>query len=419
VVVLTSRYKFGRRLEIPVTSIALLQDDAVTDPYRPLRELREHHPIWWDPALKAWLITRYDDVRSGLRDERLSADRITSYYKDHGHAEERRQFAPTYEIFKRWMVFNDPPIHTRMRSLVNKAFTPRVVANLKPRIKGIVNELIDGLAGQSDFDLIRSFSYPLPAIVIAEMLGVPTEDRDKFKAWSDDLMLLLFAALEVPDRHERGQVALQELTGYFADLAALREKEPRDDLITQLVHVEESGDTLTRDETAAIGSMLLFAGHETTTNLIANGMLALMQHPAQLARLRAEPDLIGAAVEEMLRYDGPVKSVIRNVAEPYELHGQVMNSNERAFLFLSSANRDPRRFVDPDVFDITRKDSSGHLAFASGMHFCLGAPLARLEAAIGISALIDRFPTMSLADDELSWHSTLGNRSLTQLRVEL
>ena len=401
------------------TTISLLQDDAVADPYRPLAELREREPVYWDEGLKAWLLTRYADVHAAFRDQRLSADRITTYYRDHLGDEGRKRFQPTYDILSRWAVFNDPPVHTRLRRLVHKAFTPRVVADLEPRINAIVDDLLDDLSRKHHFDLIREFSYPLPAIVIAEMLGVPPEDRERFKAWSDDLMILVFGALDIPDRHDRGQAALQELTAYLADMAAQREDDPRDDLITRLVQVEEGGDTLSREETAAMCSMLLFAGHETTTNLMANGMLALLQHPAERDKLIADPTRIGAAVEEMLRYDGPVKSLIRSVAETHEHDGHAFTEGDRVFLMLSAANHDPRRFTDPERFDISRDDASGHLGFGFGIHFCLGAPLARIEATIGIRALVERFPDMRLADGELTWHPTLISRALTRLPVEV
>lgn len=399
-----------------MTATTLLSASALADPYSTLADLRERDPVAWDERLKAWVVTRYDDVHAAFVDRRLSADRITGY-RDRLDGQAQQTFAPTYKILSGWAVFNDPPAHTRLRRLVNKAFTPRVVADLRARIATVVDDLLDDVAGAGEFDLIDTFCYPLPAIVIAEMLGVPRADRDTFKGWSDDLMVLVFGALDVPDRHARGQAALQELTQYLGELARRRARKPGDDLITRLVNVEEDGDTLTHDEIAVMGSMLLFAGHETTTNLIANGVLALLRHPEQLHRLGADPGLAGAAVEEMLRYDGPVKSLIRSVVEPLDLHGRRLATGDRVFLMVSAANHDPRQFEAPERFDIDRRDSAGHLGFGFGIHYCLGAPLARIEAAIGITALLDRFPNLTLGDGALSWHPTLISRALTRLPV--
>ena len=395
---------------------SLLNHAAVADPYRPLGERREHSPVFWDTDLRAWLLTRYDDVQAAFRDPRLSADRITGY-RDQLDEEGRRHFAPTYEILSGWAVFNDPPVHTRQRGLVHKAFTPRVVANLQSRITRVADDLLDDVDGRGEFDLISAFAYPLTATVIAEMLGVPAADREQFKAWSDDLLVLVFGALDVPDRHARGQLALQELADYLRDLAGQRARDPREDLITRLVQVEDDGHTLTREETAAMCTMLLFAGHETTTNLIANGVLALLQHPDQLRRLRADPGLAAAATEEMLRYDGPVKSLIRVAVEDHERHGVQLSRGDRVFLMVGAANRDPRRFAEPERFDITRAESSDHLGVGFGIHYCLGASLARLETSLGIQALLHRYPNLSLGDEGLSWQPTLISRSLTRLPV--
>lgn len=397
---------------------SLPSDDAVTDPYGPLGELREREPVFWDTGLRAWLLTRYDDVHAAFRDPRLSADRITGY-RDRLDRQARRQFSPTFDVLSRWAVFTDPPVHTRLRGLVNKAFTPRVVANLEPRITAVVDDLLSGLSEHAAFDLISRVSYPLTAIVIAEMLGVPPEDRDQFKRWSDDLMVLVFGALDVPDRHSRGELALQELAAYLTGLARRRAEDPHDDLITRLVQVEDEGQTLTREETAAMCTMLLFAGHETTTNLIANGTLALLQHPEQLDMLRTNPVMIGPAVEEMLRYDGPVKSLIRVVAQDHERHGRRLSRGDRVFLMVGAANRDPRRFAAPQHFDITRADRSDHLGFGFGIHYCLGASLARVETALGVQALLRNYPDLALADEDMVWQPTLISRALTRLPVRV
>ncbi len=293
------------------------------------------------------------------------------------------------------MLVADPPDHTRLRTLVQKAFTPRMVERLRPRIETLVEEALNAAGERGGMDLVADLAYPLPVTVIAELLGVPVEDRAAFRRWSDALV----GALDpVAPANRRGAVlaARDALHAYLRQVIAERRADPRDDLISRLVEAEEQGDRLSGPELLAMGVLLLVAGHETTVNLISNGVNALLNHPDQLARLHREPELIEPAVEELLRYDSPVQLTGRVALEALELGGQRVEPGQMVTLMLGAANRDPRVFADPGRLDLGR-DPNPHLAFGRGIHFCLGAPLARLEGQIAIGALIRRFPGLRLA----------------------
>jgi cytochrome P450 len=285
---------------------------------------------------------------------------------------------------------------------------------MRDDVQQVVDELLDDLDGQGELDLIEAFAFPLPAIVIAKMLGVPPEDRHLFKSWSDDLIALLFGAVDVPDRHDRALVGMLELTSYLHGLIEKARTEPGDDLITALVRAEEGDDALTLDEVVATCVLLLFGGHETTTNLIGNGMLALLRNPDQMAALQGDLSLAADAVEETLRYDGPAKVSVRTVHDDLEVHGHQLRAGDRLFLVPAAANRDPRQYPDPDRFDIRREDKV-HIGFGIGIHFCLGASLARLEGELALRALVERFPAARLATEDLAWHPTLLSRGVTSL----
>ena len=396
----------------------LLAVDAVADPFPYLAVLRERHPVHYSEPLGGWLVTRYEDVQASLRDLRLSSDRIGPWYHGRLDAERQERLESTYRVLSRWMVFNDPPEHTRLRRLVQQAFTPRMIENLRGRVEGVVTSLLDEIRGEGEVDLIQRFAYPLPAIVIAEMLGVPPEDRDTFREWSNEITSLVFGALGVQDRHERAQTALGELTSYFDRLIA-RRGATGTDVLGALIAAEEAGDALDREEIIATCVLLLFGGHETTTNLIANGTLALLRNPDQLALLRENPERIPGAVEELLRYDGPVKAQVRSVTEDIELRGVQLRAGQRVFLVQAAANRDPDQFPDPDVLDIGRPNANTHVTFGYGIHYCLGAPLARLEAHLAFRSLLTTLPSLELVPQELSWQPVIITRALDRLMVRV
>jgi pimeloyl-[acyl-carrier protein] synthase len=316
------------------------------------------------------------------------------------------------------MLFRDPPDHTRLRTLVSKAFTPRVIEGLRPHIQQIVDGLLDRVRDRRAMDLIADLAFPLPVIVISEMLGVPAADRDRFRQWSLDVARSLDAiALPVgPEVIERGNAARRALADYFRGLIAERRRRPQADLLSGLIAAEEQGDTLSQAELLATCVLLLVAGHETTVNLIGNGMLALLRHPAELRKLGAEPALLPSAVEELLRWDSPVQRTGRITATDVELGGTLIPKGALVSAVLGAANRDPAHFPEPDRLDLARPDNR-HLAFGWGIHFCLGAPLARVEGQIAIGALARRLPGLALATDRPEWRESSALRGLRALPV--
>lgn len=407
-----------------MTSIDTIDDnllcaEAVRDPYAYFARLRDLDPVHWNARHRSWVLTRYGDVARELRSQALTAERITPFVPSVSRSSQSDELDATFKILEDWLVFRDPPEHTRLRRLVARAFTPTVVKANTPEITATIDQLVRDLQGSDQLDLIHEFAYPLPAVVIAQMLGVPAEDRDLFKEWSDKITALVFGAYGQADRFESAARGMMELRAYLLDLIERYEQYPADNLISVLLEHEDD-DALSRDELVATCTLLLFGGHETTTNLIGNGMLALLSHRDQRDLLVQQPELIGPAVEEMLRFDGPARTTVRLVRDEHEIDGRVMSPGERVFLINGAANRDPEAYPDPDRFDITRNPMN-HLGFGVGIHYCLGAPLARLEGQLAITALTQAFPRMELAVDqnELAWHGTMLSRGLVELPVTL
>jgi len=375
------------------------------NPYPLYQRLLAQAPVQWNDVLEAWTLARYADVVGVLTDARFSARRFRS-----GVDSEEANIA-------RSMLVSDPPDHTRLRALVQKAFTPRMVEQLRPRIIAIVGELLDRIAEQSGtVDLIGELAYPLPVVVIAELLGVPAEDRVKFREWS----AVVAASLDplVPEAVvNRLQDARAALYTYLREIITLRRREPRADLISALVAVEEQGDVLTEPELVIMCMLLLIAGHETTVNLIGNGVLALLRHPEEFARLKADPSLINSGVEELLRFDSPVQLTARIATQSIEIDGHAIAQGARVVTLLGAANHDPAQFADPETLDLGRAPNN-HLAFGRGIHFCLGAPLARLEGQIAIGALVRRFPNLTLAGEPERRHQ-ITLRGLSSLPVTI
>ena len=396
----------------------LLADHAVADPYSYLADLRESGPLHRDERLGAWLVLRYDDVRDAFRDSRLSSDRVSPYFerrRTHGVAERERA---TFEVLTRWIVFIDPPRHTRMRKLVDYAFRPRAVERMRGWIASLVDELAQELGTEREFDFIERFASPLPVRVICDLFGVPHESRGDLTRWSEDILTLVFNAMHSPDRHERAERSLREFSEFLRGVIADRRARPGDDLISDLVAAEERGDVLEEEEIVATCVLLLFAGHETTRNLLANGLKAILENGAAREALASDPSRMPDAVEEILRFDGPTKAMWRQVAAPVEYGGQRIEPGERLLLVQASANRDPRRFAAPDAFDVTRR-SNRHVGFGYSIHYCLGAAIARLEGALGLGAILERFPGATLATDTFEWDPLILSRSLKRLPVRL
>jgi hypothetical protein len=403
-----------------IRTMALIYDprrpDVIADPYPTFRRLQAADPVHWSEVLGGWVLTRYADVKAALNDPRLSSDRITPFLR-HQDGSGRPALGELGRIVGLWAVFTDPPKHTRLRALMNTAFTTRAVERLRPRVVAIVDELLERAAGAGAMDVIRDFAYPLPITVIAGMIGVPAADREPFKAWSDELAQFVGSALARPDKYERAGRSLAAMADYFRRMIPPRRARPQDDIMSALIAAEERGDALSEDELVATCILLLFAGHETTTNLIGNGVLALLRHPDQARALREEPALTQPGVEELLRYDGPTQAMVRVAREGVDIGGRAVKPGDRVFTMINAANRDPEQFAEPDRLDLARQNNR-HIAFGYGIHFCLGAPLARLEAQIAVPALVARFPDMRLAG-EPPWLESLVFRGVTSLPVTL
>jgi len=386
------------------------------DPYSIYRELREEAPVYWQPMMQTWILTRYEDNLAVLRDHAaFSSERTRA----------KNALVQQLESFRLssgplgttpTMLSVDPPAHTRMRSLANKAFTPRVVERSRPHIQEIADELLDALPEPGTLDVVADLAVPLPMIVIAEVLGVPASDRERFKGWSSDVAASLGGPFQPPDVLEKARNSSNEIADYFRDLMARRRREPRDDLISALIAAEEQGDLLSEDELIATCILLLIAGNETTTNLIGNGMLALLRNPEQRRRLQADPSLIETAVDEMLRYESSVQMTSRIVDHDIDFQGQRFEEGQVVLLLLAAANRDPAQFPDPERFDAGRRPNR-HLAFGQGIHYCLGAPLALAEAQIAFQTLLRRLPEPEGAFDQLEWGQSFILRGLKRLPV--
>ena len=392
------------------TEVALNPFDpaVMADPYPYYRLMRERDPVHWNGSVKTWFLTRHADVSALLRDDRFSADRTRS--------ERYVPPPPGRDRPARSMLVVDPPDHTRLRNLVSKAFTARMVARLRSRVEAICAGLVDRLAGGREADLVAEFAYPLPVIVIAEMLGVPAGDRMRFQEWSAVLVRGLDPFVDAATQ-ETVLDARDALTGYLRGIVAERRREPADDLITGMIAAREQGDFLSEGELVAMCNLLLVAGHETTVNLIAGGTLALLRSPDQLDRLRRRPALARTAVEELLRWAPPVQWTGRVAAAELEIGGRRIVPGQSVVGILAAANRDPDVFPDPDRLDIGRHPNP-HLAFGRGIHFCLGAPLARLEAQVALPMLLGRFPDLRLAG-EPEPRPTWNLRGLVRLPVAL
>jgi cytochrome P450 len=405
-----------------------LGDRYFQDPLRVFARMREQSPVTsviTPEGQRAWLITRYEDVRKALADPRLSKDwrklRSPGFVPD-----------PSVGFLMAHMLNADPPDHTRLRRLVQKAFTPGRVAALRPRIEAITASLLDAMAEggsgggpggggrapddarEGVVDLIAAFAFPLPMTVICELLGIPDGDREEFKTWSQ----VILSSTATFDEYRAAGGAMY---AYFTRLLADKRAAPADDLLSALITARDSGDSLDEPELLAMIFLLLVAGHETTVNLIATGTLALLTHPSELSRLRAEPSLLPGAIEELLRYANPLNHATdRYAPEPLEVGGVMIPADEPVLVVTSSANRDPARFPDPDRLDLGR-DASGHVAFGHGIHYCVGAPLARLEGEIAFGALLSRFPGLSLAVDPaaLRWRPSSLIHGLETLPVRL
>jgi cytochrome P450 len=398
--------------EPPLSLYHLLDPEVLANPYPLYHRLRSEAPVHWDPFLHAWVVTRYADVLTIF--QRFSAKR--THTPEKLRAMGLSKLTPLAEVMVRQMLFLDPPDHGRVRSLASKAFTPRRVENLRAHIKDITSSLLDKVQDKGSMDVIADLAYPLPAIVTAELLGVPSSDWQQLTAWSGDFAQVLGNFQHTPETAPRVIRSLEEMIVYFRSAVRENEKHPRDGLINALVTAEIDGDRLSEDEVIANTIVTMVGGQETTTNLIGNGMLSLLRHRDQLEQLRADFSLIPSAVEELLRYESPSQHTARLAPEDVELGGKLIHKQQAVIAVMGAANHDPERFLDPDRLDITREDNR-HVAFAWGAHFCFGAPLARIEGQTAFEAILRRMPKVELATEKVTWRENLGLRGLKVLPV--
>ncbi len=422
----------------------LLRPEIRSNPYPFYAQLRALDPVHWDDEMGFWVLTRFDDIASIYADARFSRAQGLKRGYERLPQVERPAAESIYQFFSKTVFYSDPPYHTHLRGLVTSAFTPARVEHLRPFIQRSVDDLLDAAVTSGRMEVIRDFAYPLPVMVIAELLGLPPADRAQFKLWSDDLFSILGTLRHTPDQMQRAAQSLSELTEYIDSLSRIRRGNPEDDLLSALLAVTEVGNMqenhpagpgrntgrsrsasrqervhiLTQPELVANINILLSTGHETTTNLIGNGMLALIQNPDQQQLLREQPELMNSCVEEMLRYDNPVQITYRSATEDVLIGDKLIHAGDLVNSVLGAANRDPQRFSDPDRFFIQR-DEGRHLSFGLGIHFCLGAPLVRLEAEIIFHSILRRFQHIHLVTEDLEWQEHPIFRGLKSLPIEV
>lgn len=394
----------------------LLRPEIRANPYPLYHQIRSADPVHWDEPMGFWVLTRYTDIVAALRDSRFSKAQGMAVALNRLPETERETAGPIYQLFSKQMLYADPPYHTQLRGLVNKAFTPRIVEKMRVHIQQIVDELLDAVQDSGRMDVIRQFAYPLPMTVTMEMLGLPPEDRDQFKKWSDDFMAVIGVVRRESNLMEKARQGLTEFTDYIGDLQEQRRQQPQDDLLSALFNVEEEGNKLSHEELVANSILLLAAGHETTTNMIGNGVLALLRYPDQMQKLRDDPSLITPAVEELLRYDNPVQIMWRLATEDLEIGGKRIEQGQMINFIVGAANRDPAQFPEPDRLNLSRLENR-HAGFGFGIHFCLGASLARLEGEIAINTVLRRLPTLQLETEALEWQESPTFRGVKALPV--
>jgi cytochrome P450 len=392
--------------------------DVIQRPLATLLRLQADDPVHWSPLLKGWVLTRHDDVKAVQLNQGISSDRLTPFFESQPSSQQDK-LRDLIRYLNTWVAFKDPPDHTRLRGLLNKVVTPGVMRGLEEGIVELADGLLDRIAARANdptggrFECISEFANPLPASVIMDLLGVPRGDMDALRDWSMLLQPFLGNATASDDKYESGRAGIVAMADYFRAAIADREGQPRADVISHFVSLRQAGQ-VSDDEVIGSCILFLFAGHETTTNLIGNGIRALLANPEQKARLVADPSLIASAVEEMLRFEGPTGAVVRVVKTPFELRGKMLKAGDRVFAMVNAANHDPQVFDEPQRFNIGRTPNR-HLAFNHGIHFCLGAPLARSEARIAISRFLARFPDAAMAGDEVVYMDTLTMRGVRDM----
>jgi hypothetical protein len=397
----------------PLSLYHLLDPEVLANPYPLYERLRSEDPVHWDPYLHAWVVTRYADVATVF--QRMSAARTPSPARLAELGLE--QLGPIAKVMVRQMLFLDPPEHSRVRGLAAAAFTPRRVERLRAHIQDISDRLVGSVIRSGRMEVMADIANPLPAIVTAEMFGIPTDDHVMLKDWSQDFAEMLGNFQHNPGRTSRVLASVEAMTTYFSKAVRRQPTQPTDGLINALTTAEVDGDRLTEEEVVANLIVTMVGGQETTTNLIGNGILTLLRNPEQMERLRRDLSVMPSAVEELLRYESPSQHTARLAPADLELGGKAIKKRDAVIAVMGAANRDPERFPDPDRLDIGRQDNR-HMAFAWASHFCFGAPLARIEGQIVLTTLLQRMPEMQLTSAPINWRANLGLRGLTALPVE-
>jgi cytochrome P450 len=391
----------------------------IQDPYPLYRDLREADPVHWSERWGVWVLTRYDDTMAVLRDP-------TTYSNAQRFSSLLEQLPPTVQMevdalrqhYASGLIQSDPPDHTRLRGLIRLAFTPRAIEAFRPRVQELVDGLLDRAEAQGRFDMVRDVAYRLPIVVIGQMLGVPSIDFDQFLRWNTDMVGLQATGGASEDHARRAAVAIAEIEAFFGEVVDDHRRHPKEDLISSLIAAQDDGDQLTREELISTCVTLLLAGHDTTKNLVSNGTLLLLRDPTARAWFRDHPDGVATAVEEILRYESPIQRGWRRVAEDVELRGRSLKAGDLVYYMFGAANRDPDVFPDAERFDLERSQNR-HIAFGYGIHFCVGAPLARLEGSIALTTLFRRFPDIALTDDPVVWQPSVHVRCPLRLMVDV
>jgi cytochrome P450 len=404
-------------LTMPAEDVDPFDFAKYADPYPNYRRVRETTPVYWSPMLYSWVLTRYADVRAALLDQRLSAALTREVQAAQLSEELRRQLGPVDELLGRWVLFQDNPDHRRLRHALSGAFTSRVMEQLRPRVQTLANELIDAARGRGELDLVADFALRLPAMVIAELLGVPGADYQRFQHWVHTIALYFaIGSLGNTVTIATLRETVEQMADYMREIVDDHRRTPRDDLIGNLIAYEQQGEGLSETEILSQCMLLLHGGYESTMNTISSGMLHILSNPDQQLLLRNNPDLAGGAVEEAMRYEPAFQFVVRVATADLEIEGQAIQAGQQIFCVLGAANRDPAQFNDPDRFDIQRHPNP-HIAFGYGPHYCVGAALARMEGQIALSTLLRRLDDLKLATDTPAWRPAFGVRSLETLPV--
>lgn len=383
--------------------------------YKVYARMREQHPVFWDARVGTWVVTGFDAAMKALKDDRLKANRLRSMLTLMD-ADSREVFEPLIESVSRFLLFMDAPDHTRVRSLVHKAFTPRRVEGMRDHMQEVVDHLLDEVADNGGMDVMQDVAFRLPTTVIAEMLGVPPEDHEDFRRWTEGLAVFLGDMVPTAQKLETGLESIQQMERYFRDAAERVRREPGPDLLTALTVAEEMGDQLSEEELLSTAILLLAAGHETTASLVGNALQLILTHPEQMQMLRDDPALMAGAVEEFLRIESPIQLTAREASEQLELAGQRIDVKDLVTIALGAANHDPAVFDNPETLDVTRPKFA-HLAFSHGPHYCIGSMLARAEAQVALNTILKRFPNIAPVEQHADWRDNQVFRGLASLRV--